>query len=558
VVASSSVICSGQTTTLTPSGAVSYTLSSSSTTFTSNVAVSPMTTTVYNISGSDASNCISGIKSITITVNITPTVALSASSASICLGNTATVTPSGANAYTLLNTGESITTNTVVSPISTTVYTVTGTSTAGCLSSPSALTVAVNSNPTLTLSTSSATICDGSSIILTALGTDTYTWTSGPNTNTFVVSPSSATVYTVVGTNTLTGCVSSTSTSTISVNPTPVLTVSATALSVCSNGTVNLNVNGATTYTWSGTGISGLNVNSSNPIFAAPSSNTYVYSVIGTNTVNCPSAVNTITINIVGAPNSSLVVSLQSICEGGIATFSIFPQAGVTYNWSSPSVLSNTTGVYVVPGSIASIAGTYSVNVTAILGTGSNTCSTSSTGNLVVLATPTISLSQNTISVCDGESVSMNVSNPLPSPANYNWSYNNTNGTFITIPQISLSESGTYTVTVTDANGCVNNSQFEILVKSCGYEIPVLLTPNDDGKNDAFVIKNIQLYPNCKVQIFNRWGNAIYSKVGYQNDWKGTFDLGNGGKLPAATYFILIEFNDGETKPYQGYIQIEY
>jgi len=60
------------------------------------------------------------------------------------------------------------------------------------------------------------------------------------------------------------------------------------------------------------------------------------------------------------------------------------------------------------------------------------------------------------------------------------------------------------------------------------------------------------------VQIFNRWGSAIYSKVGYQNDWKGTFDLGNGGKLPAATYFILIEFNDGETKPYQGYIQIEY
>jgi gliding motility-associated-like protein len=438
------------------------------------------------------------------------------------------------------------------------VYTVTGTSIAGCLSTPSAITVAVNSNPTLTLSTSNATICNGNSITLTALGTDTYTWTSGPNTPNYVVSPSSATVYTVVGTNTLTGCVSPISTTTISVNPTPVLMVSATALSVCSNGTVNLNVNGATTYTWSGTGISGSNVNSSNPIFAAPSSNTYVYSVIGTNTVSCPSAVNTITITIIGSPNSSLVASSQNICEGGNATFSIVPQPGVTYNWLSPSVLSNTTGVYLVPSTISNVAGNYSVNVVAILGTGSNTCSTSSTGNLVVFATPTISLSQNSISVCDGEAVSLNVNNPLPSPANYNWSYNNTNGTFIMIPQISLNESGTYTVTVTDVNGCENSSTVQILVKSCGYEIPVLLTPNDDGKNDAFVIKNIQLYPNCKVQIFNRWGSAIYSKVGYQNDWKGTFDLGNGGKLPAASYFILIEFNDGETKPYQGYIQIEY
>ncbi len=76
-------------------------------------------------------------------------------------------------------------------------------------------------------------------------------------------------------------------------------------------------------------------------------------------------------------------------------------------------------------------------------------------------------------------------------------------------------------------------------------------SPNDDGKNDFFVIENLIDYPNTQVTIFNRWGAQVYTSKDYKNDWKGDF---NGKSLPDGTYFYHIVLESGEI--FTGYLEI--
>ena len=85
-------------------------------------------------------------------------------------------------------------------------------------------------------------------------------------------------------------------------------------------------------------------------------------------------------------------------------------------------------------------------------------------------------------------------------------------------------------------------------------EFPTVITPNLDGKNDIFVIDYLdQLYPECRVTVFNRWGSVVYESVGYEDPWNGTF---KGEELPMGTYFYKIELNDDKATVYNGTISI--
>jgi len=63
------------------------------------------------------------------------------------------------------------------------------------------------------------------------------------------------------------------------------------------------------------------------------------------------------------------------------------------------------------------------------------------------------------------------------------------------------------------------------------------LSPNGDGKNDNWVVHDIEQYPNNTVTIFDRAGRIVYHKHGYTNDWDGSF---NGRPLAEGTYYYLI------------------
>jgi len=79
------------------------------------------------------------------------------------------------------------------------------------------------------------------------------------------------------------------------------------------------------------------------------------------------------------------------------------------------------------------------------------------------------------------------------------------------------------------------------------------MTPNGDGANDFFYIRNIETFPNNVLTIYNRWGNIVYQANGYVNTWDGTH---NGAPLPVGNYYYYIELNDDESRSHSGYITI--
>jgi gliding motility-associated-like protein len=79
------------------------------------------------------------------------------------------------------------------------------------------------------------------------------------------------------------------------------------------------------------------------------------------------------------------------------------------------------------------------------------------------------------------------------------------------------------------------------------------MTPNGDGANDVFFIKNIDTFPNNVLTIYNRWGNIVYETNGYNNTWDGTH---KGQPLPVGNYYYYIELNDNDNRTHSGYITI--
>lgn len=90
--------------------------------------------------------------------------------------------------------------------------------------------------------------------------------------------------------------------------------------------------------------------------------------------------------------------------------------------------------------------------------------------------------------------------------------------------------------------------------------IPEGFSPNGDGVNDFFVIEGIEAYPQNKIEIVNRWGDVVFTESPYTNNWgghnlSGKISLGKG-TLPEGTYFYII-YPSPDAEPIRGYITIK-
>jgi gliding motility-associated-like protein len=495
-----------------------------------------------------------------VNVTPTPTINVSVSNTTICEGNTTTLTLTGATSYTVTNPAQTTTGTIVLTPTVQTTYTITGEE-QGCASTTETITINVNTLPIV--SASNATTCAGSPVVLTANGADTYTWSTTANTNTTSVSPINTSTYTVTGTNTLTGCTSTLTTVDVTVNQLPTVTASANPNTTCTSGTVNLTANTtATSYTWTtGNGVDNTNQNQGTISFPASTltTGTYTYTVAVTDVNGCVSPQATTTISIIDVPNANFDLSDLSICQNENGTLTInTPQTGVTYDWNINGQTIPNTNPLTVPSSITNASGTYTVNVIAGIGTCTNTAANVFTVN----ALPSVALVNPTASACENTTAQLDVAGPNNSYT-YNWTNgtNTSTGTNLTVNPLTQATQGTYTVTATDANGCTNRTSGKIDIKLCETFVPEFFSPNGDGKNDGFVIKNIENYPNNQLKIFNRWGNLVYQKDGYQNEFEGYANVGDAAgkdKLPAGTYYVILVYGDEETETYNGYLLLQY
>jgi gliding motility-associated-like protein len=114
----------------------------------------------------------------------------------------------------------------------------------------------------------------------------------------------------------------------------------------------------------------------------------------------------------------------------------------------------------------------------------------------------------------------LDVPNPVASPAVTTW----------------------YTLTVVAPNGCQDTDSVLVRVLP-ELVIPSGFSPNGDGWNDAWIIDLIDLFPECEVEIYNRWGEMLFRSVGYRTPWDGRY---NGGPVPVGTYYYIVKLNDPE------------
>jgi len=468
VSASNTVMCSGNSTTLTANGAGSYTWSPGALTG-SNIVVTPTVTTTYTVVGNNGPCTSSAV--ITITVNPTPSLTANATPTLICSGSTVTLTATGGVIYAWLPvalTGATITD----SPTVTTTYTVIGSN--GTCTNVAVVTVSVNASPTLTALASPTAVCFGNSSTLTATGATNYTWSPGGlNTATVVVSPTVTTTYTLVGAN---GSCSSSLAVSVTVNPNPTITVNATPTLLCAGSTVSLTAGGASTYTWSPGGATGASV-TANPTI------TTVYTVSATDINGCGDMAS-ITVSINPAPTFTAVSSPTSICVGGSATLS-----------ASGQPVSYTANVGAMPGSSIvvnpTITTTYTITGTDLIG-----CTNSMTVQLIVLPSPTVTVSSSPTAICLGNSATLTANGALT----YTWNPGALTGSNVVVNPTITTE-----YTVTGSNGlCGSGSTTLLLVVN---EVPANVTASVSGAI------------SCGTPSVNLLGNSTSTNVAYL--WSG-------------------------------------
>ncbi len=214
---------------------------------TASITVSPVATTTYTVTASNAVGCTASVSGV-VTVNTLPVAA--STNGVVCTGapvSPATLTASGGGTY-LWNTGA---TTASITTLVVGAYTVTVTNAAGCTASASG-TVTTAAKPVPTVN--NAAVCRGTSATLTATGGGTYLWSTGAATASISVSPAASTTYTVTVTNAA-GCTAS-ATSTVTIYSVPTVAVSSNS-PVLLNATINLTsvVSGGGSpfaYSWSG------------------------------------------------------------------------------------------------------------------------------------------------------------------------------------------------------------------------------------------------------------------------------------------------------------------
>ncbi|MBL7882997.1 MAG: PKD domain-containing protein, partial [Bacteroidia bacterium] len=476
ITVNSPTICNGQTASLTANGGTTYTWSAGATSTGTNTAdASPTTTTSYTVTGTTAGCSNTAVAIVTVAASLVITV----NSPTICAGDTAFLSASGANTYTW-STGANSTgiSSATATPLTTTTYTVIGLS-GGCTGIGTSV-VTVNNLPTITVN--STTICEGQTASLTANGGTTYSWSTGATptgTNTADASPITTTSFTVTGTDN--GC-SSTATATVTVTPLPIVTVNSSV--ICIGQTANLTANGASTYAWT----AGATATGTNTADATPTSTT-TYTVTGTTNGCSSTATSTVTVNSIPTP------SFSSIQSSGCAPLCVTFNESVSNNCNSLNYTfgDGNSSTLSSPNHCYTQAGTYSVTITC---TDNNGCVGTSTINnmITVFATPVadFNISPSTM-VAPNTQVDFNDISSGGTSVLWNF------GDPLSVGNTSISNSASHTYTtegnycieliVTNIGGCADTTVKCItVINEAVISVPNVFTPNGDGNNDYFTI----------------------------------------------------------------------
>lgn len=181
--------------------------------------------------------------------------------------------------------------------------------------------------------------------------------------------------------------------------------------------------------------------------------------------------------------------------------------------------------------------GTFTISYLFTANTG---CTYATSQQVIVYPTPQISAPAN-LTVLEGGQLTINAST-TSTGLTYKWSPATglSDPTSLT-PIANPADDTQYTLTATSASGCVATAQTFVSVLKTPV-VPNTFTPNGDGINDTWNIKYLNSYPNATVEIFTRYGEKIYSSIGYPVPWDGTY---KNASLPVGVYYYVINPKNG-------------
>ena len=300
------------------------------------------------------------------------------------------------------------------------------------------------------------------------------------------------------------------------------------------SGTIDLEVNGGSApygYAWN----NGTDQQDLSGLIAGE------YMVMITDVNGCSTTTTAIVVGAAGVTAIGTVAN--NLCNGGTqGSINLEVTSGTapySYAWNNGSTLEDLQDL---------TAGVYSVTITDANGCAWNEVLTVGE-NAAIAIDPVLSMYPNGhhVSVFHGSdgSASLEVTGGT-APYTYLWS----NGS--QEDHLYNAVAGSYSVTVTDANGCTMSRTIE-LTEPSDLVLPTGYTPNGDGHNDAFIIQGLESYPHNTLVVLNRWGNVVYDRLNYSNDWVG--ENGHGQQLPDGTYFVILNVNDGQ-RTLQTYVDL--
>ncbi len=411
--------------------------------------------------------------------------------------------------------------NPVATPTGTQTYTVQLTDqTTGCAYQDE---VTVNVGPIFSLNmTNDTAVCGfGLSVVLDAdpVEPGSYSWEWSPDDGSLssifsqstTAFPFQTTDYVVEVTSQF-GCVV-TDTVTVRVVESMTTDVFVTPNPICEGQEAQLQVqaflgSGSYSYLWSPAAT--LNDGTIATPIATPSTTT-VYTVTVTDQLCGAIQINTLQVDVLPAPPLDLGPD-QAICPGQDVTLDASPAQ--TYLWSNSATTSAIT---------VDVADTYWVEAT------NGNCT--ATDTIVLTHTPDPGELGTTVYGCENRSATLNI--PYPN-GTYLWA------TGDTTQSITVGVLGGYAFTLIDQYGCTYTDIANLVIDPLegGIQVPNVISPNGDGKNERFEPLSGG-NKEVSVVIFNRFGQEVFNAPNMNTLWGGD---NNGSKVPEGTYFYVVKY----------------
>lgn len=371
-------------------------------------------------------------------------------------------------------------------------------------------------------------LCGSGSIILDAGNPGSkYLWNTGDSTQTITISVSD-TIYVEVTDST--GC-TGTDTIVVTFHPIPVVNFGPDT-GKCDDFILLNAGNTGSTYSW--------NTGESTQIIAASFSGNYI--VIVSDSFGCTGS-DTIFATIYANPIVNLGNDIEQ-CTGTVILDAGNPN--LSYLWNTGDTSQKITVV----------SGTFSVSVTNPFGcVGYDT---------IIVRIDTIPSEPQEIVgnnyVCPNSTGNVYSASPVSGATSYLWAvpagWSIVSGQGTTSITVNTGNSSG-NISLTAYNGTCSSSSISkivnMLLNDGQVQIPTMYSPNGDDINDKWVMQNIEKYADNELFIYNRWGNEIYAKKGYRNEW-------DGQGVNEGTYYYILKLNihecGEEQKIYTGYVTI--